>query len=224
MPSRKPSIFKPAVLIQFQVTADNGRHSVCPRHEPRLLWTTQNDAKILTSFWFPGLWNAAHALRMATRAMVEVTISVEGSHGGCVRSPKICNRYHTSHTAQCRASNQSHAGAWSGGRHEGTRPSRRERHQHLIAEPMATIGRYFGHFCHKKHRGPQCRDRHSPSLFFPSSVLYLVYMCWRDVLQLPITLYPDMPRRLGCVHRCLLPNLASTMPPPSYTIPLICYL
>jgi|RhiMetdeSRZDD1v2_1073273.scaffolds.fasta_scaffold80217_2 hypothetical protein len=31
------------------------------------MWTTQNDTRILTRFWPPGLWNAAHAISMAER-------------------------------------------------------------------------------------------------------------------------------------------------------------
>jgi hypothetical protein len=64
--------------------------------------TTQHDTRLLTHCWPPKRWNAAHALCMATRAMGEVTIAAVGSHGGCLRSPKICDRAHTPHAASYR--------------------------------------------------------------------------------------------------------------------------
>jgi hypothetical protein len=85
-------------------------------------WATPHAPSLLKVLWLPQLWNAAPALRRAARAMVEVTIAAAGSHGGCVRSLKICDRAHTPHAAQGRPRTQSHAGAWAGWRQEGARP------------------------------------------------------------------------------------------------------
>jgi hypothetical protein len=49
--------------------------------------------------------------------MVEVTIAVEGSHGVCVKSPKNCDRYHTSHAALDRPRAESPGPQWAGGGH-----------------------------------------------------------------------------------------------------------
>jgi hypothetical protein len=73
------------------------------------------------------VWRRAGVAWQATRAaraMLDVTISAEGSHGVCVRSPQICNRSYTPHAAQCGPSSQSHAGAWSEWRQDEVRPWR----------------------------------------------------------------------------------------------------
>ena len=36
------------------------------------MWTTQNDTSILTRFWPPVCWNAAHALSMAERGELKI--------------------------------------------------------------------------------------------------------------------------------------------------------
>jgi hypothetical protein len=43
------------------------------------MWTTHNDTRILTRFWPPGLWNAAHSISMAERDVLGVKIPAEGS-------------------------------------------------------------------------------------------------------------------------------------------------
>ena len=67
---------------------------------PLEVGSLRNDPRRLTPCWPPGRWNAAHALRMAARDMLAMTIAAEGSHGACLKAPKICDRYHTPHAAQ----------------------------------------------------------------------------------------------------------------------------
>jgi hypothetical protein len=59
---------------------------------------------------------------MAACDVLEVKIPAEGIHGGCVRSPKICDRSHISHATQCRPHIQRHADEWSGGIQKGYAP------------------------------------------------------------------------------------------------------
>lgn len=73
------------------------------------------------------------------QAMVEVTIAAEGSDGGCVRSPTICDHSHTLHAAQCKPRTQSHASAWLKGRQEGVCPWRAR------PPPGSDNGHYVAH-------------------------------------------------------------------------------
>ena len=55
---------------------------------PLEVGSLRNDPRRLTPCWPPGRWNAAHALRMAARDMLAMTIAAEGSHGACLRDRK----------------------------------------------------------------------------------------------------------------------------------------
>jgi hypothetical protein len=76
-------------------------------------WATPHAPSILKRLLPPRLWHATYYSRRIERDVLGRKIPAEGSPGGCVRSPKICDRSYTPHAAQCRPCPQSHAGAWS---------------------------------------------------------------------------------------------------------------
>jgi hypothetical protein len=56
------SIRRPLLRLATMVQKGKGASIIASA-----LWTTQNDPSMLTRFWPPVCWNAAHALSMAAR-------------------------------------------------------------------------------------------------------------------------------------------------------------
>jgi hypothetical protein len=127
-------------------------------------WFTPNGPRILERLLPPLPCHAARGHSMSERAVLDVKIPAEGSHGACCRSPQICDCAHIPHAAQCRPLADTPGPPWAGGGQAGpflplgpspirSASSRQPRGAHISSDGTGA----------RQHRVPHRRGRDNAS-------------------------------------------------------------